>query len=69
MGLKVGVWLGRSAGGDGFLSLVEVKGLQAADRQGQRGSGEMVVQLLCVASHQRKVCCNFSKCVLLCSLF
>lgn len=49
MGLKVAVWLGRWAGGDGFLSLVEVRGQQVADRQGQRGSGEMVVLLLCVA--------------------
>lgn len=27
-------------GGDGFLSVVEVRGQQAADRRGQRGSGE-----------------------------
>lgn len=52
MGLKVAVWLGQSAGGDGFLSLVEVKGLQAADRQGQRGSGETVVRLLCGQSSE-----------------
>lgn len=55
-----------SAGGDGFLYVVEVRGQPAADTQGQRWSGEMAMMLKRVCKseltvkvnllHFRKVC-------------